>query len=115
MGDVDDSEEGIVNGFSSYPIVRRHHRRGKRKPRPRRRTLSAELTPGDESTQNSSKEDMIKYKPTKESILNSNLEQEKSLRTEELNTVSLKTNEILYFRSFYHQNHQYGLVMWHNQ
>jgi len=95
MGDVEDSEEGIAHGTSNYPIVRRHHRRGKRKPRTRRRTLSAELTPADESNQNSSKEDNIdRPAVTKEMVFDTNIKKENLLKPVGINAINLKSNEI---------------------
>ena len=95
MGDVEDSEEGIAHGTSNYPIVRRHHRRGKRKPRTRRRTLSAELTPADESNQNSSKEDNIdRPAVTKEIVFDTNIKKENLLKPVGINAINLKSNEI---------------------
>ena len=91
---MEDSEEGNVQRISNYPNVRRHHRRGKRKPRIRRRTLSTELTPADDSAQNSSKEAEIKKSgQTKENPCNINVEKEKSLKEEGMNALSLKSNE----------------------
>ena len=95
MGDVEDSEEGIAHGTSNYPIVRRHHRRGKRKPRTRRRTLSAELTPADESNQNSSKEDNFdRPAATKEIFFDTNIKKENLLKPVGINAINLRSNEI---------------------
>ena len=93
MGDMEDSEEGIVHEISNYPHVRRHHRRGKRKPRVRRRTLSAELTPAEDSVQNSSKEMETTNELTKQPVLNSNVEKEKSFQAKGLNEFSVKSKE----------------------
>ena len=99
MCDMEDSEEGNVQRISNYPNVRRHHRRGKRKPRIRRRTLSTELTPADDSAQNSSKEAEIKKSgQTKENPCNINVEKEKSLKEVGMNALSLKSNEAGHYK-----------------
>ena len=96
MGDMEDSEEGIVHEISNYPNVRRHHRRGKRKPRVRRRTLSAELTPAEDSAQNSSKEmEAMNKELTKHPVLNSNVDKEKSFQSKGLNEFNIKSKETI--------------------
>jgi len=100
MGDMEDSE-GNVQGISYHPNVRRHHRRGKRKPRVRRRTLSTELTPADDSAQNSSKEvDIKKPDQAKEIPINIIIEQERSPKAVGMKQLSLKSNEAGHYKQF---------------
>ena len=100
MGDMEDSE-GNVQGISYHPNVRRHHRRGKRKPRVRRRTLSTELTPADNSAQNSSKEvDIKKPDQAKEIPINIIIEQERSPKAVGMKQLSLKSNEAGHYKQF---------------